>query len=198
MIAFVVDRARSERVGGTIELMAQGLTYADLAAFPDDGLRRELIDGELIVSPSPLVRHQRLVGFLHLRLAGFVEANGGGEVFIAPMDVVLSDRNVVEPDLFFVPSSAANIVERANIQGVPSLTIEVLSNPRVDRVRKRDLYAAFGVAEYWIVDPDADRVEVYRTQGEGYGKPLILEPGESLTYDLLPGFTLDLSKLFDR
>ena len=187
-----------ERAGGTIQRMAQGLTYADLAAFPDDGIRRELIHGELIVSPSPLVRHQRLVGYLHLRLGGFVESHGGGEVFLAPMDVLFSDDNVVEPDLFFVPSAASQIITRANIQGVPALVIEVLSNARIDRIRKRDLYAEFGVPEYWIVDPEADRVEVYRLIDGRYGKPEILEPGETLGSDALPGFALDLTNLFAR
>lgn len=179
--------------------MAQGgLTYADLAAFPDDGLRRELIHGELIVTPSPLVRHQRLVGFLYLRLAGHVERQGGGEVFLAPMDVLLSDDSVVEPDLFFVPDASAGIITRANIQGVPALVIEVLSNPRVDRVRKRDLYAEFGVPEYWIVDPDADRVEVYRLDAGRYGKPEILEAGDTLTTAAISSFSLPVGDLFAR
>lgn len=179
--------------------MAQtGLTYADLAAFPDDGLRRELIHGELIVTPSPLVRHQRLVGFLFLRLAGHVERHGGGEVLLAPMDVLLSDDSVVEPDLFFVPEASSEIITRANIQGVPALVIEVLSNSRVDRVRKRDLYAEFGVPEYWIVDPDADRVEVYRLSEAGYGKPEILEAGDTLTTAAIPDFSLDVWAVFDR
>lgn len=190
--------AIEEGAGGTLQRMARGLTYANLAEFPDDGLRRELIHGDLIVSPSPLVRHQRLVGYLYLRLAGFVETNGGGEVFIAPMDVLFADDSVVEPDLFFVPDASSQIVTRANIQGVPALVIEVLSNPRVDRVRKRDLYAEYGVPEYWIVDPDSDRVEVYALRDGRYGKPAILEPGETLTCDALPGFALDLAALFDR
>lgn len=178
--------------------MAGDLTYADLATFPDDGLRRELIHGELVVTPSPLVRHQRLVGHLHLRLAGFVEEHGGGEVFLAPMDVLFSDRDVVEPDLFFVPDEASEIVTRTNIQGVPALVIEVLSNPRTDRIRKRDLYAEFGVPVYWIVDPDADRIEVYTLAGGRYGKPDIVEAGEVLGCDAMPGFALDVAALFAR
>ncbi|HEX9695935.1 MAG TPA: Uma2 family endonuclease [Actinomycetota bacterium] len=178
--------------------MAGGLTYADLAAFPDDGLRRELIHGELIVTPSPLVRHQRLVGFLHLRLAGFVEQHGGGEVFLAPMDVLFSNDSVIEPDLFFIPSDSSEIITRANIQGVPALVIEVMSDARIDRIRKRDLYAEFGVPEYWIVDPEADRVEVYTMRDGGYGKPAIVEPGETLTCDAIGGFTLDVTTLFAR
>jgi Uma2 family endonuclease len=175
-----------------------GLTYADLAAFPDDGLRREIIDGELIVSPSPRVRHQRISARLFLVLGNHVARHGGGEVLFAPMDVLFSDRNVVEPDILFVADDQAGITTEMNIQGSPALLIEVLSEPRIDRVRKRDLYMRFAVPEYWIVDPEADRVEIYRLQGDAYGKPQILEPGETLTYERMPGLEIDLTKLFAR
>ena len=171
------------------------LTYADLAAFPDDGLRRELLDGEIFVSPSPRVRHQEIVLSLGTAFRTYVAEHGGGRVFIAPLDVILSDTNVVEPDVFFVADTQSEIITEMNIQGAPALVIEVLANPRIDRVRKRDVYARFGVPEYWIVDPDADRVEVYRHDGTGYGKPGILEPGETLRYEGLPGFEIDLTAL---
>jgi Uma2 family endonuclease len=174
------------------------LTYDDLFSFPNDGLRRELIDGELIVSPSPRVRHQEIVGVLFNALWNHVHDHGGGRVFVAPLDVLLSDMNVLEPDIFFVAESQLEIITEPNIKGVPALVIEVLSDPRIDRVRKRDVYARFGVPEYWIVDPDADRVETYRLRGEAYGKPEILEPGEALTYEALPDFTIDLASLFSR
>lgn len=180
--------------------MAKGaaLTYADLASFPDDGLRRELIDGELIVSPSPRLRHQEVLARLYLLFGNHVAASGGGKVYFAPLDVLFSDTNVVEPDLLFVADDRLEILTEMNVQGSPTLVVEVLSNPRIDRVRKRDLYARFGVAEYWVVDPDADRVEVHRLHGDAYAKPEILEPGETLTYNRLPGLQIDLRKLFAR
>ena len=175
-----------------------GLTYADLASFPDDGLRREIIDGELIVSPSPRIRHQAVLGRLHLIFGNYVEAKGGGLVLFAPMDVVFSDRNVVEPDLLFVAEDHSDVITEMNIQGSPTLVVEVLSNARLDRVRKRELYSRFSVPQYWIVDPDADRVEVYLPGPDGYGKPEILEVGDVLSYDRLPGLQVDLAKLFRR
>jgi Uma2 family endonuclease len=174
------------------------LTYADLQAIPWDGKRRELLDGELIVSPSPFVRHQRLVLRIGTALAKFLEDHGGGEAFAAPLDVVLSDTNVVEPDVFFVPDRLSSILTDRHVMGVPSLVIEVVSDSRMDRVRKRDIYARFGVAEYWVVDPDADRVEVYRLAGDGYARPEIFEAGDILTVADLPDFALDLSGLFRR
>lgn len=184
--------------GDTIGSMAEGgiLTYADLLAFPDDGLRRELINGELIVSASPYLRHQRILGRLYLAFGNHVAAHGGGVVYLAPADVILSEINVVEPDLVFLSDTQLDLQTKANIRGVPALLIEVLSDPRMDRVRKRDLYASFGVPEYWIVDPQSDRVEVYRHDGNGYGKPEILEPGDVLTYEKLPGMQVNLTELF--
>jgi Uma2 family endonuclease len=174
------------------------LTYADLEAFPDDGLRRELLDGELIVSPSPFVRHQEVLGRLHLALGGFVAEHGGGKVYVAPLDVVLSDTNVFEPDLLFIVESQLGIMTRKNIQGPPSLAIEVVSDSRMDRVRKRKVYERFGVPEYWVVDPDADRVEIYRLEGEQYARPEIVEPPDEITYPLLEGLRVSLESIFAR
>jgi Uma2 family endonuclease len=177
-------------------MSSQGLTYADLLAFPDDGLRREILDGELLESPSPRVSHQRLVVRIVRVIADHIDRSGGGEVFVAPLDVLLSEHDVVEPDVVFVSTSQTEIIGKNNIQGVPALLIEVLSDPRVDRVRKRDRYQRADVPEYWIADPDAERVEVYRLDGDRYGKPEIFEPGDVLTYAQLPGFELDLRALF--
>lgn len=171
------------------------LTYADFAAIPYDGLRRELIEGEIVVSPSPRTRHQDLVGRLFVVFSNHVDQHRGGRVFVSPYDVVFSDTDVVEPDVVFVADSKSTIITDANIQGVPSLLIEVVSNSRYDRIRKRDLYAKFCVPEYWIVDPDADRVEVYILETDRYAKPIIFEPGDLLTPRSLPGFQLDLAKL---
>lgn len=177
---------------------AGALTYADLAAFPDDNVRRELIGGELIVSPSPKTRHQEVCMRLTVALAKYLEAHGGARAFFAPLDVVLSDRDVVEPDLIVVLDDQAEIITEPNIQGVPALLIEILSDPRMDRVRKRDLYARFKVPEYWVVDPDADRTEVYRLRGAGYAKPDIFEPGDVLEYSPLPGLRIEVASLLAR
>lgn len=174
-------------------------TYADLVAeFPVDNVQREIIDGELIVSPSPSLRHQRLSARLSDAIRAYLTARGGGEVFYSPVDVLFSDHNVVQPDLLFIPADRAEIMTEKNVQGVPALLIEIVSDTRRDRVRKRDLYARFGVPEYWIVDPDADRIEVYRLHDGSYGKPQIHEPGDTLTYERLPGLAIELARIFAR
>ncbi|MBI4730503.1 MAG: Uma2 family endonuclease [Acidobacteria bacterium] len=174
------------------------LTYEDYVLFPDDGGRRQLIDGEVYVVPAPSTHHQRIVLRLASALDAHVRAHGEGEIFVAPTDVVLSDTDVVQPDVLFVADDRAGLVTEANIQGAPTLVAEVLSDPALDKRVKRGLYARFGVAEYWILDADADRIEVYRLGPSGYAEPEILEPGDVLTTPLIPGLALDLAELLRR
>jgi Uma2 family endonuclease len=180
-------------------------TYEDFVHFPDDGQRYELVDGEVYVTPAPSTRHQAIVLRIARFIADHLDQHGGGRVFVGPVDIVLSDTNVVEPDVVVVAAAEVGRITKPNIQGPPTLAVEVLSDPRHDRVRKRRLYARFGVPEYWIVDPDGDRVEVHRL-AEGtpaacpngvdeYPTPTILEPGATLTTDLLPGLEIDVADL---
>lgn len=170
-------------------------TYDDYVDLPDDGKRYELVEGEVHVTPAANTRHQDLVGWVFRRIADHVEHHGGGRVFVAPYDVVLSDTNVVEPDVLFVADADTQRITKANLQGPPTLAVEVLSDPRHDRVRKRQLYARYGVEEYWIVDPDGERVEVYRLEDGQYPTPTLLEAGTTLTTDLLPRLALDVAAL---
>lgn len=173
-----------------------GLTYADLEAFPEDNIRREIIDGELVVSPSPRIRHQRIVLRLGIQIHAHVEQHGLGEVFFVMVDVVLAQDQVFVPDVLFIANDRLAQLTEKNLQGPPTLAVEVLSDARRDRIVKRDRYERFGVPEYWIVDPDADRVEVYRLTDGGYGKPEILEPGDALATPHLPDLSIDLTELF--
>jgi Uma2 family endonuclease len=171
------------------------LTYADYAALPDDGRRFELIDGELFEMAAPNSRHQDIVLRLGSTFLQHVRQQGAGRVNIAPCDVVLSDTVTVQPDVVYLSEADVHRVTTANIQGPPTLVVEVLSDPRHDLVRKRELYARFGIAEYWIVWPEAARVEVYRLTGTAYAKPIVVEPGESLTTDVVPGLRIDVGEL---
>ncbi len=170
-------------------------TYEDYLDFPDDGKRYEIVDGEVFVTPAPNTRHQDIVGLLFRRIGDHVERHGGGRVFVAPYDAILSPTNVVQPDIVFVADADTGRITAANLQGPPTLAVEVLSEARHDRVRKRRLYAQFGVAEYWIVDPEGERVEVYRLDGQTYPTPTLLEAGTELTTGHLPGFSIDVAAL---
>jgi Uma2 family endonuclease len=143
--------------------VASGLTVEDVWAIPDDGMRRELIDGELFVSPSPKLSHQHVLGNVYRAV---VEAAGGRRVYFAPLDVVMGTRTVVQPDLVaFSTEDSADLDPDGPhaAHPVPELVIEVSSPStwRVDVVRKRRLYERMGVAEYWFVDREAEVVDVY-------------------------------------
>ena len=126
-------------------------TYDDFVLFPDDGKRHEIIDGEHYVTPSPNVRHQRLVKRLMFEIELYLRANPGtGQVFPSPLDVVLSHWDVVEPDLLFVARDQSAILTEKNIQGPPALVVEVLSKStrKRDAQTKRRLFERTGVREY--------------------------------------------------
>jgi len=173
-------------------------TYDDLAAMPEDNVIREILDGELFVAPSPLTRHQRIVGRLHSEIDLYLRGNPIGEVFVAPLDTVFSIDNVCSPDVFFVSNERSSIITRKNIQGAPDLVIEVLSefNRRNDEVRKRAIYDRFGVDEYWIVDPERNTIHVHRRQNAAFVLVHELTANDVATTPILPGFAMALTDLF--
>ena len=178
------------------------LTYDDLLLFPDDRKRREIIDGELFVTPSPSARHQVLLGRLFLAIGNHLAAQpGAGHVFLSPLDVVFSPNDVVEPDLLFVAQDQLEILTPENVQGSPALVVEILSpgTRKTDEQTKRRLFSRADVREYWIVDPDADLIKVSRRAPDGSFTrvaELNADDGETLTSPLLPGFSLALTEFF--
>lgn len=174
------------------------LTYDDFLLFPDDdGLRHELIDGEHYVTPSPVTRHQSILGNLHLLIRSWLEANPIGRVFFAPFDVVFSRFDIVEPDLLYLSNErAAAVLTAEHVSGVPELVVEIGSpgTRKRDETIKRRLYERSGVTDYWFVDPEIDVIRVYRRAGERFAKPVELsrEAGDVLTTSLLPGLALSL------
>jgi Uma2 family endonuclease len=171
-------------------------TYADLAGFPDDNLRREIIDGELIVTPSPIPRHQDAVMVLSAELYRYVRAHGG-KVYPAPLDVFFSDRNVVEPDVLFISAEHVDRIGSKYVKDAPDLVVEVSSpsTRRLELVRKRDLYERFGVPEYWYVDLDADRAEIYRLVEGRFAPPTLLGRTDRLESPLFPGWSLSVDEV---
>ena len=178
------------------------LTYDDFVLFPDDGKRHEIIDGEHYVTPSPNVRHQVLVRRLVFDFERyFREHPQAGQVFSAPLDVLLSPFDIVEPDLLVVTGDQTDILTEKNVQGPPALVIEVLSKStrKRDAQTKRRLFERTGVREYWLVDPELDAVQVFRPTPEGRlarVAELTAEDGGVVTTPLLPGCQIDLRELF--
>ena len=171
-------------------------TVSDYMTTPEDK-RYQLLDGELILAPSPTSRHQTILLELSATLHQFVSQNSLGQVWFAPLDVVLSDYDVAQPDLLFVSNSRAEIVTEANIQGAPDLVVEVLSPTSVqyDRGYKRTLYGRSGVREYWIVDPEDRTVDVFIAGEEGLAHQATYGSGDTLTSALLSGLAIDLDTI---
>ena len=173
------------------------LTYADYCETPDDE-RWELLDGELIMAPSPTTAHQMVSRNLLVLLHSFVDQRGLGTVLHAPFDVVLSDVNVVQPDVLFISNERSQILTDANVQGAPDLVVEVMSPSTASRDWriKLDLYAAHGVQEYWIVDPVGQRVWVMARRDDEMAEVANYGSDDILTSPTLPGFAASLSAVF--
>jgi Uma2 family endonuclease len=142
-------------------------TYEEFARLPDDGNRYEVIAGELYVTPPPETPHQVASGRFFLEMSLFATRQHGlGEVLYAPVAVLFGEGDYLEPDLVFLRTEHKHYRTRRGIEGPPDLIIEILSRGTAsqDRGIKRERYARYGVPEYWIVDADRRRVEVYRLQ----------------------------------
>lgn len=163
-----------------------------------EGVRAELIEGELFMSPSPKERHQKLVGNVYVALRSFVDAKGLGQIRVAPLDVHLPSGDIVQPDVIFVAQANLSIV-REWIRGVPDLLVEVLSpeGRERDRIVKRDLYARNGVREYWLVDGEAPSVEVLTLKSGVYAPHGYFEMEDAVTSSLLPGLSVPVRQVLE-
>lgn len=173
------------------------LTYQDYVLLPDDGKRYEILDGDLYVTPSPTARHQKVSVNLFLGLSQHVRANGLGEVFYAPLDVILADDSIAQPDLLFISNERLPIV-RDWVHGAPDLVIEILSPGTRDRDRtlKRHLYARYGVRELWLVDPEARTAEVFALDPASEIPPRIFADRDTLASGVLPTLRLPLEPIW--
>ncbi len=173
------------------------LNYEDYCLLPNNGKRYEIIDGELFVSRSSTREHQNTLTNVLLHLTKFVKDHVLGWVCLAPFDVVFSPYDVVQPDILYVSKDRASVVTEKNVQGAPDLVVEILSEStaKTDRTTKLKLYARYGVAEYWVIDPAMCSVEIYWLAPGGYELATQLDSSQTLTSPLFPGFALPLSKL---
>ena len=172
-------------------------TYDELVAeFPETNRPCELWDGELVMSPAPSFDHQEIVLRIARWVQDWVSARKLGKVITAPIDMVLSPHRAMQPDVAFIAQSRLNIIDRA-IRGPVDLAVEVISlgNRNRDRIEKRDLYEQYGVKEYWIVDPEAQTVEVLHLENARYRLLVRATLGQSFTSKLLPGLELSVNAI---
>ncbi len=174
------------------------VTYDDYQHLPDDGNRYEIIGGELFMAPSPNTKHQKISANLFFLLKAYIVKHNLGELLYAPMDVILSMTDVVEPDLLFIDKRHREIITEKNIVAAPDLVVEILSESteEIDRNEKKELYEKYKVKEYWMVNPEKQQVEQYVLSEEMLELKGIFNKSDSLTSHVVTGFEIQLEKVF--
>ena len=173
-------------------------TYDDYLLLPDDGKRYEILDGELLMSPSPKHLHQKVSLRLARILADFVENNSLGEILCAPFDVVLSPDHVVQPDILFVSNQNIEKIKETHFAGTPDFVIEILSKSTLqrDRIVKRKIYARFGLQEYWLVHPEKKYIQILRLQTGDLRNVAEFKEHETLASQVFPGLKIAMNEIF--
>ena len=183
-----------------VKVVRPRISFADLERAPEDGRRYELYDGEVFVVPAPLPRHQVVQHLIADMLRDFAAEHGGFAV-ASPIDIVFSDYDVLQPDVVFFSPARAHLVDLDRvIRNPPDLCVEVLSPTTQDRDRgpKMQMFARFGVPEYWIVDSRLRRIEVYRLEREAYALLVDLTGEGVVESPTIAGLVFSLAGLFPR
>jgi Uma2 family endonuclease len=173
-------------------------TYAELAAeMPETNQPCELWDGELIMSPAPSFYHQEITLSFYRQLYDWVTRHKLGKVVTGPIDMVLSPHRVTQPEVAFISQGRLDIITRT-INGPVDMAAEVISlgHRSRDRIEKRDLYEQYGVREFWLIDPEAQTVEVLSLENGRYELFLRSTHGQTAASKLLPGFEVLVTPLF--
>lgn len=181
-----------------ISTQARPITRHEYALIPFGAPNYQLIEGDLITAPSPGTFHQTIASKLNRLIGNFLDTHLLGRVFIAPLDVHLSDLNVYQPDVFFIRQANLAIVAEHGIEGAPDLVIEILSKTteKYDLGLKRTVYARTGVEELWIIDPAQRTLALYRLSENGDTPVATYRAEQAFTSALLAGLTLELSVIF--
>ena len=176
------------------------LTYDDLEAIPQgrEGDRHEIINGELVVTPSPVPNHQDVSANIFFALQQIARSQKLGKVYSAPIDIRLTPDNVLIPDIVFIARDRLHVVGPKAVDAPPDLVVEILSpgTRQRDLTTKREIYARFGVREYWIVDPDARTVTILALAGNTY-QPVQGGEGGAIQSRVLPELRLTLEAVFE-
>ena len=179
-------------------LNAPSLTAEDYYNLPDNGMRNQLIGGELYMAPAPNLFHQTISGNLEFILRSYLEQNPLGIVVHAPVDVVFHRESIWQPDIFVVLNANRHILKEQRCEGVPDFIVEILSpgNKELDLHTKRTIYARQGVNEYWIIDPESKEISIHRFD-EDLNEPVTrIKSPVKATSPLFPGLNIDLDAIF--
>ncbi|RYE30190.1 MAG: Uma2 family endonuclease [Sphingobacteriaceae bacterium] len=165
----------------------------------EEGAPFQLINGDLIMSPSPILFHQLIVGKLHTLISNFIaQTHSNGLVVLSPMDVKFDEENIFQPDLLFISETRRAEVVHERIAGAPDLVIEILSPSTAyyDLMQKKDVYERFGVKEYLIIDPIRQIAELHVLENEVFTLKQKEAKNGFINLTTLPGLQIDLQKLF--
>jgi Uma2 family endonuclease len=174
------------------------LTYTDYARLtPPDSGNYELHQGKIIHMPSPLFYHQDILTQLILLLGSFVKKNQLGKVVVAPMDVILTPNDIVQPDILFISNERLHIID-GQVKGAPDLVVEILSegNTAKEMSYKKHIFESTGVKEYWLINPMKKTLTQYNNV-EGEFFPIHVFNTEGVLNALvLEGFSLKVGDIF--
>jgi Uma2 family endonuclease len=175
-------------------------TYDDYKKLPDDGNRYEILNGVLLLMPSPKDSHQNAAGWIYHHLVIHVRLAGLGKVRMAPLDVKLDEKNTFQPDVLVVLNEHLDRLTEDGVMGAPDLTVEVLSPSTAleDRVDKHREYALAGVPEYWIVSTERHTVEVFTLKGREYRSLGIFSGKDTLPSKIVPNIPVHVEQFFEE
>jgi Uma2 family endonuclease len=179
---------------------AELFTVEDYRAMPPGPPYYQLVEGELIMAPSPNSFHQDIAGNIFTLLRQHVRKLRLGKVCFAPLDVYLSDANVFQPDVLFLANPIAPRFQADGVHGAPDLVVEIVSpsNGPLELRRKRPLYAQHGVKEEWLIEPTLQQIHRYDFTRDRVKPVRILDNDESFETPLLPGLTINAAEVFER
>jgi Uma2 family endonuclease len=181
-----------------LQAKAPLITRADYESMPLGPPYFQVIEGELIMSPSPKFFHQHIALNIARLIGNYLDRHPIGEVMIAPLDVFLSDINIFQPDVMFVSNERLSLISEKGIEGGPELVVEVLSKStaKYDAGLKKKIYSRTGVQELWLVDPEAKTIQVFDLINNP-GTPVATHSAKSVfKSELLPGIKVEAKKIF--
>jgi len=176
----------------------QQMTTAEFFELPEQSKPTELIYGELVVSPTPIPKHQNVMGNTYTVIRQ-ISKTVGGKVFAAPLEIYLDDRVIPQPDVMWIAANSKCIIDEKRLIGPPDLVVEIFSPGSVlyDRDDKFNIYQRYGVREYWMIDPTEEYVEVYELIDGKFVRQGIYGLGKQFTSHILGGATIEVDKIFE-
>jgi Uma2 family endonuclease len=175
------------------------ITVHDYMAMPDGPPYYQLIDGDLHMSPSPNWRHQEIAGNIYRKIAAYLDKHHIGRVFIAPLDVCLSEIDVYQPDVLYFSNQRKKILGERCIEGAPDFIVEVLSDStaRLDKGHKRKIYARTGVQELWLIDANLKEIAIFDLKRSLEIPVATYRARQKFTSAIFPGLKFSCSEIFE-